>query len=129
MVQAVVVLNMSMIQFAQDGVSSSFRQAVASAAGGIPVQNVVITNVVDASGTPTGRRLFSMENRVRKLLSDENKESTALQMGQEEHIHVVVGLLGAETLDNVDYHLEINGFDHSMAHEWYQDHTVSVREV
>ena len=159
MVQAVVVLNMSMMQFAQDGVSSSFRQAVASAAGGIPVQNVVITNVVDASGTPTGRRLFSMENRGRGLLSSENRgrgllsnenrgrgllsnenrdsgllsnengEPTALQMGHEEHIHVVVGLLGAETLDNVDYHLEINGFDHSMAHEWYQDHTVSVREV
>ena len=139
MVQAVVVLNMSMVQFAQDGVSSSFRQAVASAAGGIPVQNVVITSVMDASGTPTGRRLFSMENRgrgllssengARGLLSTENGDPVALQMGHEEHIHVVVGLLGAETLHNVDYHLEINGFDHSMAHEWYQDHTVDVRVV
>lgn len=118
MVQAVVVLNMSMVQFAQDGVSDSFRTAVAQAAGGIPVSNVVITNVVDSSPiTPTGRRLFSYENI----------DPAALQsMIQDKHIHITMGLIGAEGLHNMDYHLELNGLQRSMAHEWYEDHSVQV---
>lgn len=116
-VEVVVSLNISAVYFGVKQVQELFVNAVAKSAQVSP-SNVYLSKIVNKdTGAVVDVQLYSgTGGNRRRVLEEPNGQG----------IHVLLSVLNAEKIEDLDQHLVQHGFEKSMDYAWYAPHHVVV---